>query len=81
MIEDNQESNDDLDSREVNNNEVMPNSCQMLMIPTLDNTNDLVSTTTESEAIIKLVNQSDLYSNLHQEEVKPDTEKTLQRYI
>ena len=59
----------------------MPNSDQMLLIPTLNNTNDLVSTTTESEAIISLANQSDLYSNPHQEEVKPDTEKTLQRYI
>ena len=80
-LQENQESNNDLDSREVNNNEEMPDSGQMLMIPTIDNTNDLVSTTTESEAIITLANQSDLYSNPHQEEVKQDTEKTLQRYI
>ena len=59
----------------------MPNSGQMLMIPTLDNANDLVSTTTESEAIVTLGNQSDLYSDPHKEKVKPDTVKTLQRYI
>ena len=69
------------DSNEVLVNHEMPNGGQMLMIPTLDNTNDVVSTTTESEAIITLANQSDLYSNPNKEEVKPDTEKTLQRYI
>ena len=77
----NKESIGDVEQRELIQNNEMPNSGQMLMIPTLDNANDMVSTTTESEAIITLANQSDLYSNPHQEEVKPDTEKTLQRYI
>ena len=77
----NKESIGDVEQRELIQNNEMPNSGHMLMIPTLDNANDMVSTTTESEAIITLANQSDLYSNLHQEEVKPDTEKTLQRYI
>ena len=42
----NKESIGDVEQRELIQNNEMPNSGQMLMIPTLDNANDMVSTTT-----------------------------------